>query len=830
MNMHVTAPENKKPSSEEVFKSVPCDRRPEPNVNELNFRGLGSPKKSWVYRDRNSKLLGFICRFEVEGDNGEIKKEIRPYSYLTEDRDKPKWRWKGIPSPRPLYNLDLICQNRSKTVLVCEGEKTADAASLLFPDYICTTAMFGAKSPHNADWSVLEGRNVIIVGDHDFAGKAFAKKVADLISANADVTIKIMDIEPIGKKIPSSSNFEFGSRSDCPDKYDLADALEEGWNAVSLENFIKENGKTIFKEYVRADWPFRLRGNSVEKFTEIGGEYKWIPVFSYLKVEGAAANQRSDGWSYVVTVKDRRGVLHPVLVKSADLNGRSLPDVKSKLSKHGLTFNQRHNSSEDLWSYITHAPSKIVISLAEKTGWQSDKLYATPNWIVSAEKDISVIFDDQALVEQCFKTVGSLEDWKINVASKVEQSELLVFSVSLAFVPPLLSLLDHDGFGFHLFGSSSTGKTTAMRIASSVWGSPGKYIKNWNLTSTALEGTAVMHNDTLLCLDEISQADPADVSKAAYELANGQGKGRGNVRGGVNERANWSLAFFSNGELPFDEFISGHKYNGAMAGQKARTINLSADAGHGLGVFSSVPPEFENAADFAKHLTEITNSNYGVAGRCFIEKLLDLSEEQILKLKSDARNFVDSVCEDEDDGQVRRVAQNFAIVSVVGELAISYGILPFETGRANQAAMIAFHNWLRIRGGTQSDEVIQGVAQVRSFLQSKGEERFTPMIKVGNGWQIDDASEFEKKENFSVRDRVGYSYLNESGYTVFLVFPEAWKTEVCRGRDPKLIAEELVKRGHMRPGKCANSVTRTLPGIGKARVYEITSSIMADIE
>ena len=44
----------------------------------------------------------------------------------------------------------------SGIVLVCEGEKAADAAAALFPELTATTPMHGAKSPAKADWSPLE--------------------------------------------------------------------------------------------------------------------------------------------------------------------------------------------------------------------------------------------------------------------------------------------------------------------------------------------------------------------------------------------------------------------------------------------------------------------------------------------------------------------------------------------------------------------------------------------------------------------------------------------------------------------------------------------------
>ncbi len=50
----------------------------------------------------------------------------------------------------------------------------------------------------------------------------------------------------------------------------------------------------------------------------------------------------------------------------------------------------------------------------------------------------------------------------------------------------------------------STGKSTVLRVASSVWGG-FDYLQSWRATSNGLEGIAAAHNDSLLCLDEIGE-------------------------------------------------------------------------------------------------------------------------------------------------------------------------------------------------------------------------------------------------------------------------------------------------------------------------------------
>ena len=61
-----------------------------------------------------------VCRFP--------NKQIRPLHF-----DGTAWRWKAPAAPRPLFNLQALTAKPDATVLIVEGEKTADAAAKLYP-------------------------------------------------------------------------------------------------------------------------------------------------------------------------------------------------------------------------------------------------------------------------------------------------------------------------------------------------------------------------------------------------------------------------------------------------------------------------------------------------------------------------------------------------------------------------------------------------------------------------------------------------------------------------------------------------------------------------
>jgi hypothetical protein len=93
------------------------------------------------------------------------------------------WRSCGVPALHPLYRLPQLLASSSKPVLVTEGEKKADRAYELFPDFESTTTMGGAKQPHLTDFSALANRSVVIRPDHDDVGRKYALNTAALALA-----------------------------------------------------------------------------------------------------------------------------------------------------------------------------------------------------------------------------------------------------------------------------------------------------------------------------------------------------------------------------------------------------------------------------------------------------------------------------------------------------------------------------------------------------------------------------------------------------------------------------------------------------------------------
>ena len=171
---------------------------------------LGEPTFCHEYTDAAGKNIMWHCRFDPPG----YPKEFRPLSWSGR-----KWIWKDPPeSPLPLYHQADLANRPTAPVLLVEGEKAADHAPEVLPNYVTTTWPHGAKAVENVDFSPLKGRVVTAWPDNDESGHKCMKKAAELVALAGAARVHLVD--------PPKA---------LPPKWDLADELPEGWdeNAVA---------------------------------------------------------------------------------------------------------------------------------------------------------------------------------------------------------------------------------------------------------------------------------------------------------------------------------------------------------------------------------------------------------------------------------------------------------------------------------------------------------------------------------------------------------------------------------------------------------------------
>jgi putative DNA primase/helicase len=398
--------------------------------------------------------------------------------------------------------------------------------------------------------------------------------------------------------------------------------------------------------------------------------------------------------------------------------------------------------------------------------------------------------------------------------------------------------------GFHLRGDSSSGKTTALRLAASVNGGPG-YMQRWRTTDNALEAIAAQHCDALLILDELAQVEGKVAGECAYMLANEQSKARATRGGAPRARLTWRLLFLSAGELGLaDHMAEGAKR--ARTGQEVRMADIPADAGAGMGTFENIHGHASPAA-FASHLTREAQACHGAPGLAFIEWACARWGELPRRLREGVQALTAQWMPQGASGQVERVAARFALVGVAGELATEAGLTGWEPSESEWAARACFDAWLAARGGAGNGEVMAMLRQVRRFLESDGDGRFTwwhratddhnakTLHRAGFRRMLDERGEPLKikaaRADGSLKaDSALYEALTapepEDTKVEYFILPEVFRSEVCRGFDYAAVCRVLMEHEALVPGTGRAFDCRVrLPGHGLANCYRIPPTL-----
>lgn len=789
----------------------------------------GKPSMQWVYKLADG-VACYVYRFDAktEGD----RKQFAPLTYCEHATSKKReWRWQGLSEPRPLYNLDKIFNRPAAMVIVCEGEKAADAAAALLPDAVTTTMLNGAQSPNKTDWQPLNGRDVWLWPDNDDAGNKCMIAIANLLKIAGAASVKTINLKA----------FEH-----LPDKGDAADLLAAGLTPSAMEELSQ---KPDFFEAVKppikakpatqnaeSESRFHLTDSGLYYFgkNDAGNDAPPLWICSKLEVTAVTRDAKNEAWGRLLEFDDLDGV-HHAWAMPMDLLSSMGNEYRSTLLAMGLQISTMTKARNLLTQYIQTQKVEARARCVERTGWH-DGSFVMPNKTIGNQQE-KIIFQSAANTQSTFKQKGTLAAWQAHIAKPCAGNSRLVFAISASFASPLLEVTGMESGGVHFRGDSSTGKTTALRVASSVWGGLD-YLQRWRATDNGLESLAAQHSDCLLVLDELSQVDPKAAGEVAYMLANGSGKVRSIRTGAMRDTASWRLLFLSSGEAGLTEHmaLAGRK---PKAGQEIRLLDIPADAGRGFGVFDTLHDHIGGAA-FSKALTEACAKYYGVASIAFLSKLVDNLDKVSGHVKKLQKEFADKHLNGDAGGQASRAALRFALIAAAGEIATVWGITGWNNGEAIKAADTCFKAWLTQRGGTGNAEERAMLAQVQRFFELHGESRFSDWERPASDTSQHAPKTLNKagyRKHFDAQDADGNAIYTGETYsegdekkardTEFFVYLETFRTEICAGYDYRVIQRLLDTHGALVRPSTGKAYTRNerLPAEGLQNVYRITSKV-----
>lgn len=447
----------------------------------------------------------------------------------------------------------------------------------------------------------------------------------------------------------------------------------------------------------------------------------------------------------------------------------------AKLQGMGIVVYSGRAKREYLADYLQTAGSRDFWQITDKAGWQGNAYILPSGEVLQADEgECRVLYNGDTSQAAAYTAKGSLQEWRENVAKYAAGNSRLLLAIGAALAAPMMDRLEEAGGGFHLYGASRDGKTTAAKAALSVWGDPDAAKLSWNGTALGFGNTALARNDNLLVLDEIGQVKHAKtVSETAYAVIDGTGKIQGHKDGGNRLIRQWRTLLFSTGEYDMHSYVErgGEKWE---AGQNVRIPSLPARAIY--GIYENLHG-FKDGAALSDHLLHQIGQYHGTAGRAWIEQLRHIDTDAIRETRDSFLRMLPEL-----NGQILTVARRFALVAAALELSADITGLPSGQGMA--AMKQYFEEWID-ENGTESHEERTIIRNAVRFFELYAH---TPRFAIFDALQKDHD-----------RNHAGYYKAKNGDYAApaaereqeYWVIPTVFETEICKGRNTAMVCRIL---------------------------------------
>ena len=582
---------------------------------------------------------------------------------------------------------------------------------------------------------------------------------------------------------------------------------------MNITDFEMTEAEAALAEADRANPPpkgFKLLRDGIhyEDETKEGQpESRWL--CSPIRVLALPRGADGKGWGRLVEIVDPDGNRHRWAAPAELFAGDGI-ELRRECMRLGLRLSTGRGARAQFSDLLQQWTPSTRATTTERLGWADESCAAFVTGAGRVIGDADVVYQTEhapgAAAEM--RPAGTLDDWRAAVGVACVGNPLMALSVSIAFAGALFEPMQAEGGGLHLRGQSSRGKSTLLRAAVSVWGSP-KFLQSWRATSNGLEGVATACNGSVIALDEMGEITARAGGATAYLLANGQGKARAARTGAARPAARWRTAILSSGEISLADKMAEAGQR-ARAGQEVRLLDMQADA-QTFGAFDDLHGQAEPAA-FAEHVGRMAASAYGTAGPAFVEHIVADLDGALTDIRAEAEAFkvrAPETLDLPDEGQTRRVLGRFALIAAAGETATTWGLTGWPTGEATGAALAGLRLWIAGRGGAGPAEDREAVDRTRAFIVAHGDARFE---------RLDDTA---TSQGPRVHNRAGW----RDGMLCY-VAADTWAKEVHAGADPTQAARAVQAAGFLVADAGGRFQTKAPRAAGRARCYCIRGEIM----
>ena len=518
---------------------------------------------------------------------------------------------------------------------------------------------------------------------------------------------------------------------------------------------------------------FELRDDGLYRSTD-GLSFK--RAAPYIKYLGHASDQGGGGSSYVLSFRDKNGVIREVMVDTKD----TLFDPKqfgATLMKKSYPASIRKELAY-VCQYVIQAAQESTTQylLVCVSGWHNDH-FLIGNTVISPEGSTLKIVLDGKLADKVskFGVSGTLEKWQKYVAARCRYSHRMTHGLLSALAAPLAALMNVQGGGFNYSGEKGAGKSALMTATGSIYGGgPTGYYDCWDMTEGGAETQTLIHSDLILLLDELARFDTNPVNGARrlplfiHKLADAQCRKTSHQHTGGSELQSTRNIFLSTSEKSITQYmIDGKADPYAPDGYLSRLVDIPLATGTTTGIFESIPKmkggkPHRSFQEFAKKIAVSATENYGHAGRTFLQKVVqDLHDDRkklVWFIRDKMTYFEDKARGNLPSNYDDRVLVRFALAYAAGELALHYGVLPkecnniFEAIEACLIASLGTNNAKPVGNNQKGTTTLDFANSLRALISAKD----SSVLRLGSNEKVGSLGVYQKCKVLILSPRKGH--------------------------------------------------------------------------
>lgn len=441
------------------------------------------------------------------------------------------------------------------------------------------------------------------------------------------------------------------------------------------------------------------------------GELRPVPISAEPLFVSAKLVNVDDGTEKLEITFRRNGKYKKLIAPRADMLNKN---AVIKYADDGIPVSSNNAGKITHFIYEFEAINSKAIPIRRsirRAGWIGNEFYpySLKNGI-AAQTDGS----ETERILAALESSGSEDAW-MSLAATLRTMPFARALLAASFASPLLEKLQHRVIYFHIWYSSKSGKTAALKFAVSVWGDPKVLVSKYFSTIVGMERWAGTLKHLPYAMDELQTLNQKrlSVNDIVYTLGNGSGKTRGRVGSGLQKVETWRNCILSTGEQPMATDSSMDGVNTRLmeiyAAPLTTSFNISSSSDTLVTTSSGMPltssedvngtainpltPEFvplpddddndDNSSNdvtavddidaFAQQLHQVSEENYGFAGEKFIRfvagKLENTEDGGCNPIKVDYKRIraeFNSSNIHTDDVAVLALADYYASIAVFG--------------------------------------------------------------------------------------------------------------------------------------------------------------------